>query len=211
MDPNFWLSRWNANRIGFHEAAANAHLVAHFLALSLPPSARIFVPLCGKTRDIGWLLSTGHTVVAVELSELAIQQLFDDLGTAPKIANEGPLRRYSAPHLDVFVGDIFDLTRAMTGRVDAVYDRAALVALPTDMRTRYAAHVDRITDHAPQLVICFEYAQTLMDGPPFSIGAGELHRLYGDSYKLDLLETRPLPGGFKGGMLAAAESAWILR
>ncbi len=210
MDRDFWLSRWNANRIGFHQGEANARLVSHFHALAVPPGGRIFVPLCGKTRDIAWFLSTGHAVVGVEFSELAIQQLFRELGVKPVVTVEGPTRRYSAPAVDVLVGDFFDLTQDMIGSVDATYDRAALVALPSDMRTRYAAHVTRITRRAPQLVICFEYDQSLADGPPFSIDGRELFRLYGGRYRLSLLETGPLLGDFKGGQLAASEAAWSL-
>ncbi len=210
MDHNFWLSRWQANRIGFHQAEANAHLVSHFHALSLAPGARIFVPLCGKTRDIAWLLSKGHAVVGVELSALAIQQLFEDLGATPTIIDAGSMRHYKAANLDVFVGDLFDLTPDLTGPVDAVYDRAALVALPTSMRTRYAAHVRGITQRAPQLMVCFQYDQTQMDGPPFSIDAVELYRLYDGHYGLTLLETGPVTGGL-GGRVAAEESAWLLR
>lgn len=210
MDPDFWLSRWQNNRIAFHERDANARLVAQFHALTVPPAGRIFVPLCGKTRDIAWFLSQGHPVVGVELSELAIQQLFDDLGVKPAITATGPLRHYSAANLDVFVGDLFDMTLDMTGPVDAVYDRAALVALPPDMRTRYAAHVIRITRRAPQLIICFQYDQTLMEGPPFSLNDVELHRLYDGHYNLTLLESGPVTGGL-GGRIPAEEYAWLLR
>lgn len=209
MDPDFWLSRWNANRIGFHEGEANARLVSHFHALSLAPGARIFVPLCGKTRDIAWLLSKGHAVVGVELSELAIQQLFDDLGAAPAITDIGPMRRYSAQNIDIFVGDLFDLTLDMIDQVNAVYDRAALVALPAELRTRYAAHVIHLTKAAPQLMICFEYDQTLMDGPPFSIDEDEIRRLYVGHYDLTLLDSGPATGGI--ARVAAKETVWLLR
>jgi thiopurine S-methyltransferase len=77
-----------------------------------------------------------------------------------------------------FVGDIFDLSRATLGPVDAIYDRAALVALPETMRNRYAAHLMEITDHAPQLLICFDYDQSLQPGPPFSISDEEVGRHY---------------------------------
>jgi thiopurine S-methyltransferase len=210
MDPDFWHARWQANQIAFHEGEANHLLVRHFATLGLAPGSRVFVPLCGKTRDIAWLLSIGLDVVAVELSEVAIEQLFDDLGSKPTIARHGPLRHYSSANLAVYVGDLFDLTAAMTGPVSGVYDRAALVALPTDMRTRYAAHVRQITAGAPQLMICFEYDQSQMDGPPFSITRTELQRLYDGHHAMTLLETRPVQGGLKG-QVPAQEAAWLLR
>ena len=169
MDPNFWHKRWEKNEIGFHQSAVNVLLSDHFSGLSLPQTSRVFVPLCGKTRDIAWLLSQGHRVVGVELSKLAVEELFVDLGAAPKISVQGELLRYSAPGLEIFVGDIFEVSGDLLGRVDAIYDRAALVAFPTEMRGRYGAHVAAITQLAPQFLICFEYDQAVMNGPPFSI------------------------------------------
>lgn len=210
MDANFWLERWEKNDIGFHEGEANAFLRAYFDQLSLPAQSRVFVPLCGKTRDIAWLLSQNHRVAGAELSELAIKQLFAELGVDPDISDLGDLRRYSAPNIDIFVGDIFTLTGQLLGEVDAVYDRAALVALPADMRTRYAAHVAKITNVAPQLLICFEYDQTVMAGPPFSIDAPEVARVYGASYQLTPLADAPVAGGLRG-ICPAREAVWILR
>lgn len=77
MDPQFWMLKWQNNETGFHEPEANPNLTANIDQLSLAPGSRIFVPLCGKTLDIPWLLSKGYEVVAAELSHLAIIQLFD--------------------------------------------------------------------------------------------------------------------------------------
>ena len=74
MEASYWHERWGENRIAFHEKQANALLVEHFKRLELDAGARVFVPLCGKTLDIGWLLGRDLRVVGVELSELAVQQ-----------------------------------------------------------------------------------------------------------------------------------------
>ena len=210
MDADFWHQRWQGNRIGFHERAGNAMLARHFDALSLSPGARVFVPLCGKSRDIGWLMSRGCRVVGAELSELAIEQLFGDLDITPQTTALDGLTRYSGPDVDIFVGDIFDVTAGMVGALDAVYDRAALVALPECMRADYAAHVHAIAAAARQLLISLEYDQTLMDGPPFSIDAEELRRVYGAHYDLSLLESSEVAGGLKG-ICPAQEAVWLLR
>src|SRR6266404_8946226 len=107
MDEQFWLQKWEANQIAFHQGEANPLLVAHFDALSLPKGSCVFLPLCGKTLDIHWLLSSGHRVCGAELSPLATRQLFAELGVTPEITAIGPLSRYSAPGIDIFVGDIF--------------------------------------------------------------------------------------------------------
>ena len=141
MEHDFWHDRWQSGRIGFHESEPNPLLVKHFPALSLADNARVFVPLCGKTLDIGWLLSKGYRVAGAALSELAIEQLFEELGVAPDISPLGELKRYSADSIDIFVGDVFNLTADMLGAVDAVFDRAAFVALPEHMRSAYAPHI----------------------------------------------------------------------
>lgn len=210
MEPDFWHSKWAKNEIGFHESDVNPLLVKHLPALGLAGGARVLLPLCGKTLDIHWLLDQGYRVVGVELSRLAIEQLFEELGATPAIAKIGPHWHYSAPGLDIFVGDFFDMTLEKLGQVDAIYDRAALVALPEAMRARYAAHLTTISDHAPQLLICFEYDSRLMEGPPFPIVADEVTRHYQPTYEVTLLASGDIPGGFKG-KVPAKESIWLLR
>lgn len=210
MDTTFWLQRWEKNNIAFHQSAANPLLIQHFKALALAQGSRVFLPLCGKTLDMGWLLSQGYQVAGAELSELAIQQLFAELGVEPQITNMGELKHYSATNIDIFVGDIFHLSAQMLGPVDAVYDRAALVALPQDMRHQYTAHLIKITSQAPQLLISYEYDQSLMAGPPFSISHEEINQHYGDSYEVTLLISSEVSGGLKG-TCAAQENVWLLQ
>jgi thiopurine S-methyltransferase len=209
MEREFWRDRWQRNEIGFHEPQANPMLVAHFASLSLPAASRIFVPLCGKTLDIHWLRSRGHQVAGAELSEIAVQQLFTALGVTPSATAIGTLTRYHAPGIDIFLGDIFDLSRRDLGSVDAVYDRAALIALPQPMRSRYAGHLERLTNHASQLLISLTYEQGLLAGPPFSVNGTEIARLYQHEYDLKMLGTRDVVGGLKG-KCPATEDVWLL-
>jgi len=210
VDTRFWHQKWENNEIAFHASEANPLLVKYFNALSLVQGSRVFLPLCGKTLDIAWLLSKGYRVAGAELSKIAIEQLFAELGVEPKITGVGKLTRYSTKHIDVFVGDLFDLSRQMLGPVDAIYDRAALVALPEKTRNRYTAHLTEITDKAPQLLICYEYDQDLQEGPPFSISNEEVNQHYGEGYDLTLMASTNVPGGLKG-KCAAKENVWLLK
>ncbi len=210
MEHAFWHQRWKNSEIAFHEAAPNALLIENFSALALDGGSRMFLPLCGKTRDIQWLLSRNVHVIGAELSQIAVDQLFADLKLTPVKTVEGLLTRYRSPGLDVFLGDIFDATAEALGPIDCIYDRAALVALPNDMRPLYAAHLKEITGTAPQFLITYIYDQSAMAGPPFSVNLDEVHRLYGASYEISVLETREIPGGLKG-KCAATENALVLR
>jgi thiopurine S-methyltransferase len=210
MDPSFWHQRWEKNEIGFHEGKPNPLLVKHFHELSVAKGRRIFVPLCGKTLDISWLLSRGYRVAGAELSQLAIEQLFIELGMQPEIEAVGNVEQWSANNLDIFVGDIFAVSEKMLGLVDAVYDRAALVAFPEDLRTRYTAHLTEIANKSPQLLISYEYDQSLMAGPPFSVSNEEVHRHYATTYDLRFIASTEVAGGLKG-KAPAKENVWLLK
>jgi len=210
MDRDFWRQRWEKKETGWHESQPNSLLIRHFPELALPTGSRVFVPLCGKTLDISWFLSRGCRVAGAELSQSAIEQLFMELGMQHEIAKVGDVEQWSANRIDVFVGDIFALSRDILGPVHAVYDRAALVALPVPMRDRYTAHLMQLTHTAPQLLICYEYDQQAMPGPPFSVNADEVHRHYDGSYHVTLLERKAVSGGLKG-IIPAHESLLRLR
>ncbi len=203
MEHSFWHSKWQKNEIGFHEPEGNALLVkyASFLFGDDSPSTslkRIFVPLCGKTRDIGWLLAQGCEVVGAELSEVAIIQLFEELGVEPTVATTSNGKIYAKDGLTIYVGDIFKLTSSDLGDVTGIYDRAALVALPSPLREQYAAHLMANTQCAPQLIISFEYDQNEMAGPPFSVNEKTVDALYSVDYNIQRLERSVLEGGLKG-------------
>ena len=203
MEHSFWHSKWQKNEIGFHEPEGNALLVkyASFLFGDDSPSTslkRIFVPLCGKTRDIGWLLAQGCEVVGAELSEVAIIQLFEELGEEPTVTTTSNGKIYAKDGLTIYVGDIFKLTSNDLGDVTGIYDRAALVALPSPLREQYAAHLMAITQCAPLLIISFEYDQNEMAGPPFSVNEKTVDALYSVDYNIQRLERSVLEGGLKG-------------
>jgi thiopurine S-methyltransferase len=209
LDAGFWHSRWEKGEIGFHEGQVNALLERHIQTLNLAKGQTIFLPLCGKTRDIAWVLSQGFNVVGAELNESAVQQLFAELGVEPIITNEAPFIKYQCDELSVYVGDIFSLTDNQLGRVDAVYDRAALVALPEPMRTRYTQHLVAITHTSPQLLITFDYQSEVEIGPPFAIGFELVSTYYQPAYEVKLLEQKPVESGVKG--LPANENAFLLK
>jgi thiopurine S-methyltransferase len=209
MKHEFWHNKWLTNDIGFHQAETNPWLVRYLKNLNCPPAGKLFLPLCGKTRDIDWLLSQGYQVIGSELNESAVIQLFERLQLIPDIEPAPGLTTYRSGSLEVFVGDLFALSPEDLGIIDGVYDRAALVALPADMRVTYARHLQHITGLAPQLLISFSYQQEALTGPPFSVPAEEINALYGNSYTITELTRTEVPGGLKG-RCPATEVCWLL-
>lgn len=206
MEPDFWRQAWSDGRTAFHQQAGNPLLGQHVDVLSLGVDDRVLVPMCGKTGDLVNLLALGVEVIGVELVESAVEDLFDALDADPVIARAGKLSVYQYDRLTVLVGDVFDVEAAHLGEITAIYDRAALVALPDDLRRRYAAHLAAITGAAPQLLLTFEYDQAVMDGPPFSVGADEVDALYGAHY--DCHDLGGTPCDLKG--IGATERVWHL-
>lgn len=209
MDPEFWQERWARNQTAFHAAETNDLLLAHFEQLAVPRPSRVLVPLCGKSHDIDWLASRGHAVVGCELNRPAVEEVFDRMNLTPEEIQDNDLVRLVAGPVEIFVGDFFNVTASQLGRVDAIYDRAALVALPEAMRRDYAEHLSCISGTAPQLLISFDYDQTMMDGPPFSVPAEAIEALYGHPYQLRLLSRRPI-GGNLAQRCTGSEEAWLL-
>jgi thiopurine S-methyltransferase len=209
MQAAFWHERWAQNQLGFHLDQPNPLLLTHINALALKAGSLICIPLCGKTLDIEWLLGKGYQIVGVELSAIAIDQLFTSLGLVPTISQIGEMTQYSADGITIFAGDIFHVSAEMLGQVDAIFDRAALVALPETMRIEYVKHLMQITNSAKQLLVCIDYDQTIMNGPPFSINSDKVNAYYCSAYNLKQLQVNPIEGGLKG-KCAADEVVWLL-
>jgi thiopurine S-methyltransferase len=210
MTPEFWESRWRAGQIGFHEGAPNAFLQAH--AAVLGAARRVLVPLCGKTEDLAFLAARGHAVVGVELVEDAARAFFSEHGLTPAVTARGGFTTYAHGGITIVVGDFFATTSEILGPVDALYDRAALIALPEALRVRYAAHLRALLPRgADGLVVTVEYPQEAMSGPPFSVPEAEVRRLF-DGLPVERIDRRRAEGGRLGAMgEAAVESVFHLR
>lgn len=210
MEANFWHSKWQRGEIGFHREEVNPILLAHWEKLGLAQGKRVFLPLCGKTKDIAYLINQGYQVVGVELSETAVRELFAEMSLTPEITESEHFHSFSVENMLIFVGDFFQLTPELIGHVDAIYDRAALVALPLTMRHNYTAHLTQFTAKAPQLVVTYEYQQELIDGPPFSISEQEVAQHYAENYTIELIARAAVEGGMKG-KVPSSEAVYLLR
>ena len=175
MDAEFWQQRWANNEIGFHLDEVNPKLIEHYSVLGVQPGGCIFVPLCGKSQDMLWLVRQGVDVIGVELSEKAVRAFFAENQLTPDIKKFDHLERWCCDNITIYRGNFFDLIPELFERVDAVYDRAALVALPKEMRSEYCKHLSYLVpEPLCALLICFDYDEDKMDGPPFSVPAYEV-------------------------------------
>jgi thiopurine S-methyltransferase len=177
MDPAFWRARWAEHKTAFHEGHPNAFLAANLARLD--GYYRVLVPLCGKSEDLAFLAANGHAVVGVELVEDAAAQFFAEHSIEPKIERREDHAVYTAHELTIITGDWFAMTPEIVGTVDAVYDRAALIALPAELRPRYVAQLRTLVPAgAWGLTITLEYADGAFAGPPFSVLEAEVRQHY---------------------------------
>jgi thiopurine S-methyltransferase len=185
MDIPFWHERWKQNEIGFHQAGFNSHLQEFWPSLGLKPESRVFVPLCGKSRDLLWLRAQGHGVLGVEVSPIAVSDFFKENRLTPQITRRESFEVWEADGLTVLCGDFFALTPEWLKNVQAVFDRASLIALPPEMRARYAAHMASILPRDTSiLLVTMEYPAQAMQGPPFSVGENEVRALYEKHFRV---------------------------
>jgi thiopurine S-methyltransferase len=193
VQPDFWHDRWRNAQIGFHQSSVDDDLVQHWPVLSLPKSARVLVPLCGKSLDLLWLRQRGHKVVGVELSDVALQAFFVENGVAARRRALPHFDLYETENLECYRGDLFGLTPERLGPVAAVYDRASLVSWAPEQRGRYVEHLTALTGTGTQtLLVTLEYRQAEMKGPPFSVDSDEVHRLYSRHHSIHELGRRDI-------------------
>jgi thiopurine S-methyltransferase len=193
MHPSFWHEKWEANQIGFHQDRVMPLLEKHWPALSLPEGNQVFVPLAGKSLDMPWLAAQGHRVLGAELSPVAVQQFFAEHDLQPQVHESRYGVHHVAGNIELICGDVFALDAQALADCAAVYDRAALIALPEPMRQRYATQVyGHLPAHCQGLLITLEYPQAQKAGPPFSVVPAEVDALFAGQWQVDALERREI-------------------
>ncbi len=210
MQPDFWLQRWQQGQIGFHRGEVMPLLEKHWPALQVAPGSRVLVPLCGKSLDMHWLAAQGYRVLGVEISPLAVEQFFAEAGLQPERRTSPLGEHYGAGPIEIIRGDAFTLDDDTLAGIAGIYDRAALIALPPELRQRYRDTVyARLPAGGRALVITLEYPQMEKAGPPFSVEQAEMESL-APSWRVELAERRDILAqepGFRAEGVSALSTA----
>ena len=195
MEPGFWHERWARNQTGFHLPEVNPYLLRHWPGLGVASGAQVLVPLCGKSLDLVWLASVGHRVIGVELSEKAVEEFFSEQELMPQVSQRGAFKVFQAGSIELWCGDFFALDAGAVVGCTALYDRAALIALPPLMREQYAAHLNGILAGGSRgLLITLDYEQSQKAGPPFAVTDDEIRVVFGSQWTLAVLEEQDILG-----------------
>ncbi len=185
MEHEFWHERWAKQQTGFHEGTVNQYLHDHWPELAGTGTDAVFVPLCGKAHDMWWLNDRGHPIIGVELSDIACKDFFEEAGEKANVHPGEPFTTFKHDDLQLWCGDFFQLVPDDLKHIRLVYDRAALIALPPEMRQGYVDHLTAVTPEGVQmLLITLDYDSNEMQGPPFNVSDDEVFKLYGEDYEI---------------------------
>jgi thiopurine S-methyltransferase len=210
-----WQSAWESGRTGFHQDRVHPDLERFAPQWLGERPRRVLVPLCGKTLDLAWLVARGHTTVGVELVPQAVHELHTEQRRAHNRVPVGPYDAWQSAGLTVLQGDIFALEAEHCGAPTHAWDRAALVALPADMRTAYVARLRRVLGPGGRVLLSsFAYDQTEMSGPPFSVTEAEVRRHYAGCTFEKLDEQQmidKMPGMRARGLSGVVVTTWLIQ
>jgi thiopurine S-methyltransferase len=197
-------------------------LVGHKIAATLSSTGtRAFFmhPAEAYHGDLG-MIDPEDAVIAIsnsgETSELLkLLSFFKENKIPAKVTETNDFVVYDSDIITIFSGDFFKLNQEDLGEVDAVYDRAALIALPQDVRKLYASHLtDLMSPKTAMFLITTPYDQDQMPGPPFSVDEDEVKRIYGEHFNINQLYNSTLndvPAHLKEkGLVQAKEQVYTL-
>ncbi|NPA71579.1 MAG: thiopurine S-methyltransferase [Gammaproteobacteria bacterium] len=181
MEAQFWHDMWSSGVVGFHQKEMNEFMTEYWGTLNLKGQGKVLVPLCGKSLDMIWLAKQGHEVLGVELNPAALNDFLSENGLKAESVNHTHFVGHRLEGLTLLCGDFFKLTAQDCEAVKAVYDRAAIVALPPEMRQAYVTHLRSILPKGTvYLMVTMTYDQSRMSGPPFSVPEEEVRSLFAD-------------------------------
>ena len=223
MEIDFWLERWNNNQTGFHQPQVNPYLVYLYgnkgPAIEQRQALKVFVPLCGKSKDMLWLSQNGYQVFAIECSERAVKDFFEENALNYRHAKKDESALYQssdlASQIEILQGDFFGLQQSDLDGITDIFDRASLVALPTEMRQQYVDKMAELQKPGIRtLLVTLTFDPTEMNGPPFSVSEEEVHQLYEKNFSIEKLMIKDVineeEGLKKRGLTALTETVYKL-
>ena len=184
-----WLEFWTNNETNWHSDVVTQELEKYLGLLKLESGDTVFIPLCGKSLDMIYMLNRGFSVIGVEVSEIGIKQFFHENGLDFTISQVGEFDLYSAKNIEIYCGDFFSLTSKHLCGVKAVFDRKSLIALDRNLRQKYVKHLNDIISLGVRiLLITLHYPKHQMSGPPFSVDKSEVESLFSMAFNYQELK-----------------------
>jgi len=144
---DMWKGRWETNNTGWHKKDYNENLLRYWpeLVKGLEPQGqRVLLPLCGKTKDLGWFYRQGYSVVGVEGVRQPVDELFQEENLEYNVRKVeglegGWVYQSTDKRFTVYISDFLKVNSELIGKFDAVFDRGSLEALVETDREGYVS------------------------------------------------------------------------
>lgn len=176
MSEDFWIQKWKKGEIAFHQS--KYHQAVELFGDRFSPGT-VLVPLCGKTLDMLYFSSMGHSVIGVELSPIACRDFFIENGLQFSERTVPDFIVFESENITLWCGDFFKLPKDIWKTITGIYDRAALIALPPEIRQQYAAEIAKQCVKGIEiLLVSLEFPEGTIQGPPFSVPEVEIKNIY---------------------------------
>lgn len=188
----YWLDRWQNNDVDFCQESPNEFLVKHFSRLNINSSSVCLVPMCGCSIDMLYFLSKGVKVVGIELSEKAVLSFFSQNNIKYEIIEESDYKCYKGNDIEIYVTDIFNLPKIAKNLpdFDIWYDRGAYIALPEDIRARYAKMMLQVCSDNTQILLLVMEHDKKSQTPPYSVTQAELIKNFSPNIEFELIDSK---------------------
>lgn len=152
---------------------------------------KVLVPLCGKTVDMHFLAKQdsvsqvfGVDGVIKALTEFSDENPELEIKAVNELTKTGSYQQLVGNSISLLKGDFFALNEDDSdGKVDAVWDRASMVAIKPTLRKFYVETIGRVVKPGGSiLLVTFDRRvgtdEAKSAGPPFSINEEEVRNLY---------------------------------
>ncbi|XP_067936868.1 uncharacterized protein [Watersipora subatra] len=200
--PEAWGALWKQNITPWHEAGGNRLLWKHFgkimsenFSERKPEDLKVFVPLCGKAKDMYLFYQMGFTVVGVEFSPEAISEFFKDNGIATSAADGTSFTMSSDGKLIIGQGDIYSFTsdKLPFPKYDIIWDRGSFEAINKEDREKYVQQmVDLFAPDGTYLIYTNDYNDSEYSGPPMRFNMADMQSYFGAQMSVEPRETEDL-------------------
>lgn len=195
MTVEDWEYRWSLDQTKFHMPKVHPMLQKHIQKLTQDKAKqRIFVPLCGKSLDMKWLLDQGHEVIGNECVDSGCRQFFEEHNIPYTVENlvgvKGVVYKATdGKSIKLYRCDCFDLSSKLVGKMDCIWDRGGFVALPVKERQRYASVIQGLMKPDCRFMLdCFLVDNEVFGGPPFNCSSDDVSRYFDKYCKIEKID-----------------------
>ena len=189
-----WESMWVGNMAGWHEADGNAMMWKRFPQLIAdnfpdrqPHDLRVFVPLCGKAKDMYLLYKMGFTVTGVEFASQPIAEFFAENSittqNTPKTKTDKQYTASKDGRIQIGQGDLFRYTtdNLPFPEYDIIWDRGSFEAINNEDRPRYVDLLSRLlTKQGFYFMHSTDYDLSEYRGPPLAANTDVIKKYFAD-------------------------------